>query len=94
MYDSATTVVTDAITALGAKALVVLGATIVVAGGVFLIRWGFSSAKGALDGNVGKYDPILAIRSHHFKDEMEFDAYVHGRNKFRKEGFTFDAELD
>ena len=52
MYDSATTVVTDAITALGAKALVVLGATIVVAGGVFLIRWGFRKAKHGLSGKV------------------------------------------
>jgi len=52
MYDDYTAAITPAFTDLGVQALVVLGAGVVLAGGVFLIRWGFRIAKKGLSGKV------------------------------------------
>jgi len=51
-YTAASTLITDTITSLGDEALVVFGAVILVAAGVFLIRWGFRKAKHGLSGKV------------------------------------------
>jgi len=51
-YTAATTLVTDTITAVGDEALIIFGAVILVAAGVFLIRWGFRKAKHGLSGKV------------------------------------------
>jgi len=51
-YVDATAAVTGAVTDLGEQALLVFGAGIVLAGSVFLIRWGFSKAKRGLSGRI------------------------------------------
>jgi len=83
-FTSASTLVIQNITALGDEALVVFGAVILVAAGVFLIRWGFSKAKGALDGTIEEY------KFNYYGDDLEKEAYNRGKRKFKSEGFTFN----
>jgi len=52
MYDAYVAVITDVFTDLGLQALAILGAGVLLAGGVFLIRWGFKKAKAGLSGQV------------------------------------------
>lgn len=51
-YTDITTLITDAITGISGQALLILGAVVVVAGGLFLFKWGFKKAKRGFNGNV------------------------------------------
>jgi len=51
-YADAQTAAVGAITDLGTNGLAVFTAAIVLAGSVFLIRWGFRKAKHGLSGKV------------------------------------------
>jgi len=72
-YTDAQTAGVGAITAIGERGLVIFLAAIVLAGSVFLIRWGFGMAKGALNGNISN------VRISYSGDAMSQAAYRRGR---------------
>lgn len=51
-YAAGAALATGAIADVGDQALVIFGAGIILAGSVFLIRWGFRKAKHGLSGKV------------------------------------------
>lgn len=51
-YTDVTTLITGAISGIGAQVLLVIGGVIVVAGSIFLAKWGFKKAKGGFNGKL------------------------------------------
>jgi len=78
-YADAQTAGLGAITALGERGLSIFLAAIVLAGSVFLIRWGFSKAKGALDSNISN------VHVEFSGDSMSRSAMRRGRQLNRRD---------
>jgi len=78
-YTAAQTAGVGAITAIGERGLAIFLAAIVLAGSVFLIRWGFSMAKGALNGNISN------VRVSYSGDSMSRAAIRRGRQLNRRD---------
>jgi len=93
-FTSASNLLIQNITALGDEALVVFGAVILVAAGVFLIRWGFEKAKASLNGEIDYYEGYTESMMH--KDNIRHEmrnmdsstrgAYLRGRILNKREG--------
>jgi len=100
-YADAQTAGVGAITAIGERGLAIFLAAIVLAGSVFLIRWGFRIGKNALDGNLSAIENIGSNNSiddedawrkkfweMNFKDGLEADAYWKGHYKNKEDGIN------
>jgi len=51
-YSPFSTLLLTVFTDFGLQVIIILGAGVLLAGGVFLIRWGFKKAKAGLSGQV------------------------------------------
>jgi len=93
-YVSANTAVLSAITALGERGLAIFLAALILAGSVFLIRWGFRVGKNALNGDLSSTEPTMIQlggmykNAPKFKDEMEFEAWTTGYFKNRRDNIN------
>jgi len=93
-YTDANNTILDSITALGERGLVIFLAAIVLAGSVFLIRWGFRVGKNALEGDVssfkgfGEFDVDDVVPRKFRGDHLSRKAFRRGKYLNERDGIN------
>jgi len=67
-YSPFSTLLLTVFTDFGLQVIIILGAGVLLAGGVFLIRWGFRVSKNSLNGNLET--PVYGEEGWTFKGEF------------------------